>query len=144
VMHRGHGRIARRLVGLVFDGPAGPARGDAILANEKEVGEITSVAESPLMGSPIALGYVHRDYAAPGTALTVRTAASTPSSAAPTSRPATPSSVAPTFPPSQGFPSTRPADSLRAGGEVSQKFAQRTTADRSAIPARVHQIPFSR
>lgn len=76
VMHRGHGRVARRLVGLVLDGGAAPSRGDAILAGEKEVGEITSAADSPLMSSPIALGYVHRDCTAPGTQLLVRATAS--------------------------------------------------------------------
>jgi folate-binding protein YgfZ len=71
VLHRGHGRVARRLVGLVIGGDA-PAPGDMIAAGEHAVGTITSAAQSPLMGSPIALGYVHRDYTAPGTELTVR------------------------------------------------------------------------
>jgi folate-binding protein YgfZ len=72
VMHRGHGRVARRLVGLVLPGGQAPWRGDAILMGEQKVGEITSVAESPLMGAPIALGYVHRDHAIPGTDLVVK------------------------------------------------------------------------
>lgn len=72
VLHRGHGRVARRLVGLVMIGGEVPAPGDVIAAGENVVGKITSAAQSPLIGSPIALGYVHRDYAAPGTELTVR------------------------------------------------------------------------
>jgi folate-binding protein YgfZ len=72
VLHRGHGRVARRLVGLVMIGGEVPAPGDVIAAGENVVGKITSAAQSPLIGSPIALGYVHRDYTAPGTELTVR------------------------------------------------------------------------
>jgi tRNA G18 (ribose-2'-O)-methylase SpoU len=52
--------------------------------------------------------------------------------------------VVTTLPPSPGFPSTRPADSLRARGAVSPKFApsERTAADRSAVPLAViaHEI----
>lgn len=71
VVHRGHGRVARRLVRLILPGGAVPSRGDSILAAEQQVGEITSAAESPKAGAPIALGYVHRDYAAAGTELAV-------------------------------------------------------------------------
>ena len=71
VLHRGHGRVARRLVGLLLpDGPA-PSKGDAVLSGDKEVGEVTSGTPSPLMGAAIALAYVQRDYTAPGTELTV-------------------------------------------------------------------------
>ena len=66
--------MARRLVGLVLSEGAPPSRGDTILAAEKadkKVGEVTSAASSPLMGAPIALGYVHRDFVEPGTAVTV-------------------------------------------------------------------------
>ncbi len=67
VMHRGHGRVARRLVSIVL--PAGnvPAHGDGILLGDRQVGEITSATESPKLGSPLALGYVQRDHAEPGT-----------------------------------------------------------------------------
>jgi folate-binding protein YgfZ len=71
VMHRGHGRVARRLVGLVLSGAGAPARGDAILAGDRKAGEITSAVVSPLMGGPIALGYVDRDHTSPGTELSV-------------------------------------------------------------------------
>ena len=74
VLHRGHGRVARRLVGLVLSEGAPPSRGDTILAADKadkKVGEVTSAASSPLMGAPIALGYVQRDYTSPGTELMV-------------------------------------------------------------------------
>jgi len=71
VMHRGHGRVARRLVSIVLSGGPVPAHGDAIFAGERQVGAITSATASPKHGSPLALGYVQRDYAAPGTGLTV-------------------------------------------------------------------------
>lgn len=71
VMHRGHGRVARRLVRLALREGAVPVRGDAILAGETRVGEITSAAPSTRGGATVALGYVHRDQAAPGVALVV-------------------------------------------------------------------------
>ena len=70
VLHRGHGRVARKLVKLALDGDA--ARGDRLFAGEREVGFLTSFARSPALG-PVALGYAHRDFVAPGTALTVNT-----------------------------------------------------------------------
>lgn len=71
VMHRGQGRVARRLVRLTLGGTSVPARGEAIMAHGARVGEITSAARSPKTGGLIALGYVHRDQAVAGAALTV-------------------------------------------------------------------------
>lgn len=71
VMHRGHGRVARRLMSLVLSNGAVPSRGHAIHAGDRVVGEITSAAASPRHGAPLALGYVQRDFAVPGTELTV-------------------------------------------------------------------------
>jgi folate-binding protein YgfZ len=71
VLHRGHGRVARRLVGLVLSGERAPSRGDKILSGEQEVGRITSAVQSPLMNAPIALGYVQRDHTSEGSELTV-------------------------------------------------------------------------
>jgi folate-binding protein YgfZ len=71
VMHRGHGRVARRLVSIVLSNGAVPARGDKVHAADRVVGEITSAAASPKLAAPLALGYVQRDHAAPGTELTV-------------------------------------------------------------------------
>ena len=42
-----------------------------IEAGNKAIGSITSAVESPRLGRPIALGYVHRDSAEPGTVLQV-------------------------------------------------------------------------
>lgn len=78
VLHRGHGRVARRLVGMTFDaGVPVPTSGDKILAAAREIGSITSAADSPALGRPVALGYVHRDYAEPGTAVIVGTTGGT-------------------------------------------------------------------
>ncbi len=71
VLHRGHGRVARRLVGLTFEGSQPPAPGAKIRAGEREVGEVTSSTVSPALQRPIALGYVHRDFVEPGTKVSV-------------------------------------------------------------------------
>lgn len=71
VMHRGHGRVAKRLVTIVLSGTTVPARGDKIHVDDRVVGEITSAAASPKHDAPLALGYVQRDHAAPGTELMV-------------------------------------------------------------------------
>jgi folate-binding protein YgfZ len=72
VLHRGHGRVARRLTGLVFDPSAAvPSRGDAVRVGEKSVGIVTSATRSPALSRPIAMGYVHRDFAEPSTAVVV-------------------------------------------------------------------------
>ena len=69
VVHRGQGRVARKLVGLRLDGPV--AAGSKVLAGEREIGFVTSSTESPTLGA-IALGYVHRDFVEPGTSVHVR------------------------------------------------------------------------
>jgi folate-binding protein YgfZ len=68
VLHRGHGRVARKLVGLTFaaDGHL-PAGGDRLHAGDRQIGHVTSATWSPALGRPIALGYVHRDFAEAGT-----------------------------------------------------------------------------
>ena len=71
VLHRGHGRVARRLVGIVLEGGAAPAAGMHILAGDREIGAVTSSTMSPALERPIALGYVHRDFVAPGTKVMV-------------------------------------------------------------------------
>lgn len=77
VTQRGGGRVARRLVGLEMttngrsDTSTIPARGAIIRAGDREIGRITSATFSPTLGRTIALGYVHRDFVEPGTAVTV-------------------------------------------------------------------------
>jgi tRNA-modifying protein YgfZ len=71
VLHRGHGRVARRLVGLRFQGDVVPPAGARVRVGDREIGEVTSSTRSPALQAPIALGYVHRDFVEPGTKVTV-------------------------------------------------------------------------
>ena len=75
VLHRGQGRVAKRLVALRMQGEplqAMPAGGARIFSEARDVGGVTSAANSPSLG-PIALGYVHRDFVSAGTGLEVET-----------------------------------------------------------------------
>lgn len=71
VLHRGHGRVVRRLVGLRVTDTV-PPRGARVHAAGRDVGFITSSAASPRFG-PIALAYLHRDFVQPGTRVEVET-----------------------------------------------------------------------
>ena len=71
VLHRGQGRVAKRLVGLLLDGNA--ARGSVVRAGDHDVGKVTSATHSPTLNRDIALAYVHRDFVAPGTEVSVVT-----------------------------------------------------------------------
>ena len=71
VLHRGHGRIARRLVGLTLDGAAVPPAGTLVRSDAREIGRVTSAVASPALNRPIALAYVQRDFTEAGTRVTV-------------------------------------------------------------------------
>jgi folate-binding protein YgfZ len=71
VLHRGHGRVARRLVGLLLDGESPPGAGEPVVSDGKEIGKVTSATLSPALDRPIALAYVHRDFVEPGTMVLV-------------------------------------------------------------------------
>lgn len=71
VLHRGHGRVARRLVGLTLDGAVVPTPGAPVHAQGREIGQVTSAVASPALSSPIALAYLHRDFTEVGTRVTV-------------------------------------------------------------------------
>jgi tRNA-modifying protein YgfZ len=72
VLHRGHGRVARRLVGLTLTAAAPvPPRGAKVLSGAREIGAVTSAVLSPSLDRAIGLAYVHRDFAEAGTAVTV-------------------------------------------------------------------------
>jgi folate-binding protein YgfZ len=71
VLHRGHGRVARKLVGLTLDGDEIPAAGAAVRSGDREIGSVTSSTTSPAKQRPIALAYVHRDFLEPHTIVTV-------------------------------------------------------------------------
>ena len=78
VQDRGHGKVAKRLVGLTLDGSAAiPVRGAAIEAAGRAIGRVTSAAWSPALARPIALGYVHRDFVEAGTPVLVGGASAT-------------------------------------------------------------------
>jgi folate-binding protein YgfZ len=68
VLHRGHGRVAQKLVGLLLEpGTDVPAVGAVLQADGKDIGEVTSSVGSPALGRPIALAYLKRDFITPGT-----------------------------------------------------------------------------
>jgi folate-binding protein YgfZ len=71
VLHRGHGRVARKLIGLAIEGAAAPPAGTPVRVGDREVGRVTSSAMSPALGRPIALAYLHRDFLTPGTPVSV-------------------------------------------------------------------------
>jgi folate-binding protein YgfZ len=74
VLHRGGGRVAKRLVKLALAGAGGAdgvAPGSALSADGKAVGAITSVAPAPDGEGMVALGYVHRDHAEAGRTLSL-------------------------------------------------------------------------
>jgi folate-binding protein YgfZ len=81
VLHRGAGRVARRLVRLVFDADVlgAPREGAAIIAagagadpsSSRETGRVTSAGWSAVRDRAVALGYVHRDDASAGTRVSV-------------------------------------------------------------------------
>ena len=60
------GNVNKLLRGLRLEAPA--AAGDVVTAAGKDVGHVTTAGTSPALGA-IAMGYVHRSAAEPGTAL---------------------------------------------------------------------------
>lgn len=80
VLHRGGGRVAKRLVRLALDREIAVAEGTVarifrVGADGAEAGRVTSAALSPKDGRALALGYVARDLAEVGAAVEVETAA---------------------------------------------------------------------
>lgn len=71
VLHRGHGRVARKLVGLVFVDDPADGSGDTTQVEHREIGRVTSAAWSPALQRTIALAYVQRDFTSPGTPVRV-------------------------------------------------------------------------
>jgi folate-binding protein YgfZ len=71
VLHRGHGRVARKLVGVTLDGEAVPATGAVVHADGREIGHVTSSVRSPALEHPIALAYLHRDFVEAGTRVSI-------------------------------------------------------------------------
>ena len=73
ILHRGAGRVAKRLACITFDSADAkvPVAGDKIAADSNDVGSITSAAWSPRSERVVALGYVSRDAAEPGRSLVI-------------------------------------------------------------------------
>jgi folate-binding protein YgfZ len=71
VVHRGGGRVARKLVGLTLDSEVPVPAGSRVEGGGRTDGRVTSSVFSPAAGKAIALAYVHRDLAAAGTELMV-------------------------------------------------------------------------
>ena len=71
VLHRGHGRVARKLVGLLLESGSAVPVDAPVLSDEREIGRVTSATVSPALDRPIALAYVHRDFVQPGTPVLV-------------------------------------------------------------------------
>jgi len=69
---RSRGHVNKKLCGLLLDGNTLARSGDKLIAGDKEVGRITSSVASIALQRPIALGYVNKEYWAPGTKLTVQ------------------------------------------------------------------------
>lgn len=69
---RSRGNVHRKFTGFVVEGIAAIAPGTKIVANEKEVGEITSAATLPVSGNQtVALGYIRREVGLPGREVTI-------------------------------------------------------------------------
>ncbi|HYM05462.1 MAG TPA: glycine cleavage T C-terminal barrel domain-containing protein [Terriglobales bacterium] len=64
---RSRGQVRRKFTGFEIDGPL-PAAGTKVQVDGKDAGEITSAASLPVAGGnrPVALGYIRREFAAPG------------------------------------------------------------------------------
>lgn len=76
ILHRGAGRVAKRLVTLAWtpESPVAPPAGTPLVADTRAVGHLTSIAPA-LTGDGLAgLGYVARDWAVIGRRVTIGSA----------------------------------------------------------------------
>ncbi len=76
ILHRGGGRVVRRLVAWTADAESGedapvPGAGTPVSVDGKDIGRVTSAAWSPTLRRLVGLGYAHRDHTEVGTALTL-------------------------------------------------------------------------
>jgi len=76
---RSRGAVHRKFSGFVMEGKAAIPAGAKIISDEKEVGEITSVAvvSKPSGDRTVALGYIRREVGIPGREVTIGTAKAT-------------------------------------------------------------------
>lgn len=73
--HMGH--VNRELRGIVLESRERAVRGSTLRVADRDVGEVTSSAYSPRLRRDVALGYVRRDHAEPGTRVSVLSDGST-------------------------------------------------------------------
>jgi aminomethyltransferase len=66
-----YGSVRRRMVALVLHDPVLPSKGAKLFSGGREIGWVSSAAHSPSFGCSIGLGFALRDFASPGTTLTV-------------------------------------------------------------------------
>jgi glycine cleavage system T protein len=66
---RSRGHVNWKLMGLVVDSETPPAAGEKLVQEGREIGEVTSSCVSPTLGKTIAMAYLRREVAEPGTKL---------------------------------------------------------------------------
>jgi len=69
IKHRGQAN--RHLIGFILEDPTPPKKGDKVIKDGQEVGYITSGMISPTLEKAIALGYLRRELAEAGQAVTI-------------------------------------------------------------------------
>ncbi|SRR6266566_3644036 len=74
---RDRGHVNRMLRGLALDGNQVPAQGAEVLVDDAAIGKVTSATWSFGLARPIALAFVRRQHAEPGTRVSVRLAGTT-------------------------------------------------------------------
>jgi aminomethyltransferase len=66
---RSRGHVNWKLMGLVVESEVPPPPGEKLARDGREIGEVTSSCVSPTLGKTIALAYLRREVAEPGTKL---------------------------------------------------------------------------
>jgi folate-binding protein YgfZ len=69
IRDRAHGRVARKLVGLALQDAAVPRVPQAVTSDGRQAGRVTSAVMSAVVGHPIALATLLRDFTEPGTSV---------------------------------------------------------------------------
>ncbi len=67
-----YGHVNRLLSGLALEGKVVPVNGSEVFQGDKKVGWVTSAGHSPFIGKVVAMGYVRRELANPGTEIRVK------------------------------------------------------------------------
>ncbi len=70
---RDEGGPSHKLSGLILEGKRSARQGMSVLVNGESSGVVTSGCPSPTLGVPIAMAYLRKDHASPGTSVEVDT-----------------------------------------------------------------------